>query len=88
MGPLFKWGPIEEKIGTMMHILRIRKKGSVFLVKNSNLLLNKPTKTNLTNDHDFHDHVFLFCVMASLSIQCVCILRRAQLLAPNVLDHL
>ena len=36
----------------------------------------------------FSKNVFVFCVMASLSIQCVCILRRAQLLAPNILDHL
>jgi len=36
----------------------------------------------------FSQNVFLFCVMASLNIRCVGILRRAQLLAPNILDHL
>jgi len=62
----------------MIHILRIRKKDQCFWLK---------TATGVCFVM-FSKNVFVFCVMASLSIQCVGILRRAQLLAPNILDHL
>ena len=79
MGPLFEWGRIEEKNRDyMIHILRIRKKDQCFWLK---------TATGVCFVM-FSKNVFVFCVMASLSIQCVGILRRAELLAPNILDHL